>query len=187
MHKTIGLNIRNRRKKINISLRELAKQAGVTPSFISQIESGKACPSLSTLVKISNGLKTTIQNLIIEESPVINNSIVKKRERKVLMNLDHGIEMFFLIDKPADKQIEAILFKMKENAHAGSSLYRHFGYEFGFLIRGSVEITTDIAKYVLKKGDSIYLSSNIPHFLRNIHKGESEILWIVSPTNIDTQ
>ena len=49
------------------------------------------------------------------------------------------------------------------------------------VIKGAMEITLNDTKYVLRKGDSIYFNSSIPHFFKNIHKESTEALWVVTP------
>ena len=51
--KIIGVNIKRAREEKGDTLRELAKKLNVSASFLSQIETGKASPSLATLKNIS--------------------------------------------------------------------------------------------------------------------------------------
>ena len=48
----IGQYLKQLRKEQNVSLNDVAKRVGVTTSFLSQVENGKATPSLSTLKNI---------------------------------------------------------------------------------------------------------------------------------------
>ncbi len=59
--KRLGSRIRNARKGSDISITELAEKLNVTPSTISNYESGRRVPTLKTLVKIS---EVTDRNLI---------------------------------------------------------------------------------------------------------------------------
>ncbi len=45
---TIGSRLRQARLQLNISLREMARRINVSPSFVSQVELGKARPSVGT-------------------------------------------------------------------------------------------------------------------------------------------
>ena len=53
----LGKKLRHYRTKKDITLKELAGQIGVTPSLLSQIENGKAAPSLGTLKAIADVCK----------------------------------------------------------------------------------------------------------------------------------
>jgi DNA-binding XRE family transcriptional regulator/quercetin dioxygenase-like cupin family protein len=59
----IGGRIRAERSKRGISLRSLARSVGLSPSLISQIETGKCQPSVSTLYAITTALGVSIQDV----------------------------------------------------------------------------------------------------------------------------
>ncbi|QWZ07422.1 helix-turn-helix domain-containing protein [Nocardioides panacis] len=59
----LGERLKSIRLKQGLSLRELARQANVSPSFISQIENGKSQPSVATLYSFSQLLDISIDDL----------------------------------------------------------------------------------------------------------------------------
>jgi transcriptional regulator with XRE-family HTH domain len=60
---TLGEFIRKKRDEANISLRELARQIGITPPFLSDIELGRRNPSDDVLAKIAGYFKLPIEEL----------------------------------------------------------------------------------------------------------------------------
>jgi transcriptional regulator with XRE-family HTH domain/quercetin dioxygenase-like cupin family protein len=62
----IGQRIRAERAKRGISLRSLARGVGLSPSLISQIETGKCQPSVSTLYAITSVLGISVQDVFGE-------------------------------------------------------------------------------------------------------------------------
>ena len=66
----IGDRLRERRHELGWSLRELADRLGVSPSLISQIERGRANPSVSTLYSIVQALDVSLDELfaVLEEA-----------------------------------------------------------------------------------------------------------------------
>ncbi|MFA6079091.1 MAG: cupin domain-containing protein [Candidatus Omnitrophota bacterium] len=44
-----------------------------------------------------------------------------------------------------------------------------------------MEITLNEIEYILRKGDSIYFNSSVPHAFKNIGKDEAEAVWVVTP------
>lgn len=56
----IGVKLRSERHKQKLSLRELAALADVSPSLLSQIENGRANPSVMTLHHVANALSVPI-------------------------------------------------------------------------------------------------------------------------------
>lgn len=179
--KIVGVNIKRSREKQEITLRRLAEDVGVSASLLSQIETGKVSPSLSTLKKIADALMTTVGTLVGEDTKATDEPVLRKNDRKVLSHLSEGVKMFMLTYKNANKQMEPLLFKLDPNASSGKSMYKHFGQEFVLILKGTLEIKLNDVRYVLKKGDSIYFNSNIPHQFKNIDKGVTEAAWIVTP------
>lgn len=67
----IPRNIRYQRKGAGLSIRQMAKKAHISPSFLSDIERGRSRPSLGTLDLIASALGVSISELIDEDhSPV---------------------------------------------------------------------------------------------------------------------
>ncbi|MCX7918396.1 MAG: XRE family transcriptional regulator [bacterium] len=179
--KLVGVNIKRYREERQITLRDLASKLNVSASFLSQVETGKASPSLSTLKNIADALHTTVGSLIGETEPTATQPVVREKERKSLKQLGKGIKLYLLTSPDPNKQMEPLLFKLDKEANSGEASYRHFGQEFVLVLKGTLEITLNESKYILKKGDSIYFNSSIPHLFRNVSKGTTEALWVVTP------
>lgn len=63
----IGKQIRKRRLECGITQEAIANQLDVNPSHISNIENGRANPSLTVLVKIANILQCSVDFFIEQE------------------------------------------------------------------------------------------------------------------------
>jgi transcriptional regulator with XRE-family HTH domain len=59
----LGIRLKRLREKSGMSVRGLARQLGVSPSFVSQIENGKSQPSVATLYSLSQQLGASIDEL----------------------------------------------------------------------------------------------------------------------------
>jgi len=59
----LGARLRQVRQHSGRSLREVARQLGVSPSFVSQLENGKSQPSVATLYSLSQLLEVSIDQL----------------------------------------------------------------------------------------------------------------------------
>jgi Predicted transcriptional regulator with C-terminal CBS domains len=62
-----GSIIKHFRKEKGISQKGLAKLAGISNSYLSDIEVGRTNPSLKTLLKIAKVLEVDINTFVIEE------------------------------------------------------------------------------------------------------------------------
>lgn len=59
----LGARLRTARQKAGLSLRALAREMGVSASFVSQLENGKSQPSVATLYSIAQLLDVSIDEL----------------------------------------------------------------------------------------------------------------------------
>ena len=59
----LGLQLRVGRKRSGLTLRELARRIGVSPSLLSQVENGKSQPSVATLYALAKALDLSIDHL----------------------------------------------------------------------------------------------------------------------------
>jgi transcriptional regulator with XRE-family HTH domain/mannose-6-phosphate isomerase-like protein (cupin superfamily) len=64
----LGQRLREVREDRGLSLRQLARQLGVSPSFVSQMETGKSQPSVATLYSLSQLLGVSIDRLFVSEA-----------------------------------------------------------------------------------------------------------------------
>ena len=75
MNQVVAYNIKALREKNKLSIDELSKLSGVSKSMLAQIERGDGNPTISTLWKISNGMKVPFDALTVR--PKVTHEIVK--------------------------------------------------------------------------------------------------------------
>lgn len=61
----------------------------------------------------------------------------------------------------------------------GGDLVSHDGYEYGYVLKGTLEIVVGSETFTLNEGESMGFDSRIPHRLRNVGKGAFEGIWFV--------
>src|SRR6478752_3015068 len=94
----IGAKLREEREKRNLTLRELARRVGVSPSLISQIELDRVNPSVSTLWSIVTVLGMTMSEVFGETTDAAGtvatsqvNRVVATPETRRVINLASGV------------------------------------------------------------------------------------------------
>lgn len=65
-YKKLGVSIRSKRKKLGLTQEELAEKVNLSPTHISNIETGKTKVSLQALILICNVLNCLIDELLID-------------------------------------------------------------------------------------------------------------------------
>jgi transcriptional regulator with XRE-family HTH domain len=95
----IGSYIRSQRQSAQVSLRQLARTAGVSNPYLSQIERGLRKPSAEILQQIAKGLRISAEALyvkagILEEKPasavtdaVLVDPSLTERQKQVLLDV----------------------------------------------------------------------------------------------------
>src|SRR3954468_6878577 len=84
----VGERLRERRKELSVSVRELARRVSVSPSLISQIENGKASPSVGTLYAIVTEMGLSLDALFADAGN--GDSPSPRRVAAADGNLDNG-------------------------------------------------------------------------------------------------
>ena len=76
--------------------------------------------------------------------------------------------------------MEPHLFRIAPRSGSGES-YTHEGEEFLYVLRGTLHISLEEEKYLLKTGDSFYFESSLPHRWDNPGRSETWVLWVNTP------
>lgn len=181
MMKTIGEKLKKSRNDKNISLRELAAKVELSASFLSQIEQGKASPSIENLKKIANSLDVKVGYLIDEEEDLERNvQFLRSEEIRYAESKGSNTKLSLLVNL-REKNIEPIMYEIAPNGESGKDFYSHAGEEFVYIIEGELEVYIEDTTYHLRKGDMLYFKSNIRHRFKNKTKKQVKALWVVSP------
>jgi transcriptional regulator with XRE-family HTH domain len=126
--RNIGEYIRQQRGNAQISLRQLAKQAGVSNPYLSQIERGLRKPSAEILQQIAKGLRISAEALYVQAGildlptggPVVDavraDLTITERQKQVLLDI---YESFRRENKPAQSTVEGSDVDISEEKEAG--------------------------------------------------------------------
>ena len=78
----LGPRIRSLRQARRLTLREVSQRAGVTESFLSQVERDVTSPSIATVQRIARALDLSIAQLFAEE-PETGRVVRREARRRV--------------------------------------------------------------------------------------------------------
>jgi transcriptional regulator with XRE-family HTH domain len=196
----IGPRIREERARREVTIRALARVVGVSPSLISQIETGKSQPSVSTLYGITSALGLSLEDLFDaddgEESagPAASVTGIRylSRDRtkgvgphvsaddRELLSLETGVTWERLGQVP-NHHVEFLLvtYQPESSSSSDGRLMRHSGTEYAYLISGELELALGFDKYPLGAGDSVCFESTRPHSYHNNGKVPAVGVWFV--------
>ncbi|HBH05601.1 MAG TPA: hypothetical protein DDX92_03240 [Flavobacteriales bacterium] len=180
----MGIRIKWKRELFGFRIKDLSERIGVTSSLISQIESGKAYPSIVTLKKIADALQTTVGELIGENETFGKHPLLKATERRFVKKNRNGTSLHMLSYHDPSKQIEPYLIHFAKDATSKGIMTSKFpGQEFCFVLKGEFEAEVNKERYHLTEGDGFYFNSKESHLFRNTSDKEAEMIWIITPNN----
>ena len=164
----IGEKIKNLRTILGLTQEELAERAELTKGFISQLERGLTSPSISSLEDVLEALGTNISDFFKEE----------KEEKFVFQKFD-AYETIF--ENAQKNSMEPIIITLNEQKSFSRTYEPFEGEEFGYVLKGKVELHLGTKVFVLKEGECFYTSGQFERSIINLSKKESKVLWITNP------
>jgi transcriptional regulator with XRE-family HTH domain len=199
----VGPRLRLHREQQQLSLREVARRLSISPSALSQIETGKSRPSVSTLYAIVSELGISLDELFDgrEPSPAVPKGRVAKPRAQARptpapsaldsdrvqraatrhgIDLQSGVRWERLTALPdAEADFLYVVYDVGGSSSQNDLFMRHAGCEYGLVLTGTLEVTVGFETYALGPGDSISFDSTIPHRLRNTGSEPATGVWFV--------
>ncbi|EMS78504.1 MULTISPECIES: cupin domain-containing protein [Desulfotignum] len=174
-----GKRIKQYREKKGWSLRKLAGKAGISPSMLSQIESAKVDPSLSTLRKIAICLEVPLFFLVLDYSAPAHKK-VKVNESRLAVFPNDGL-IYQIIHSDQEKKMGIHIGVLEKGGATSADLLPHDGEECLIVLEGSMQVVYENETIDLAAGESLYFDSSVPHKLQNIQDEPCRFYLIISP------
>jgi transcriptional regulator with XRE-family HTH domain len=190
----LGSKLKEIRRGQGVTLQQIADQTGLSKSFVSQIETGSANPSIASLKKITDVLGVPLGALFTNSengngdlyaggaSPGLDRGevrVVRRDRRKMLVEPGKKGRMY-LLTPDLQRRLEVILGE-EEPGNADEDWYSHVGEECGFVLEGRYEVSVGDQVFVLEAGDSISFPSHLPHKMRVLGDQPVRTIWVITP------
>jgi transcriptional regulator with XRE-family HTH domain len=196
----IGGRLAAHRARRGIKVSALARQIGVSPSLISQIERGQSRPSVSTLFALAEALDVPVDAFfrdgdhseaappepprlgVVGEPPPSDRqqrNLVRRGERSAI-DIEGGVRWERLTPAPLD-DLEFMELVYGPGAESHPALYRHPGMEMVLVLSGKLVIFLAFERYDLEPGDSITFPSSTPHRYLNPTEETTRAVTVILP------
>jgi transcriptional regulator with XRE-family HTH domain len=176
----IGERLAGLRQQAGLSIRALARAAGVSPSLISEAERGLVEPSIGVLKRIASVLEVNL-TYFFSSPGSSGETVIRPADRRQLSEL-HGVT-YELLAPDHVRTLEPIFGRLEPGASSGDEPYVHDGEEWGIVLIGKLKVWVGTEVYFLEPGDSIYFPSTVPHRVANAADEITEYLWVNSPAS----
>ncbi|MEE1890241.1 helix-turn-helix domain-containing protein [Pseudomonas carassii] len=175
----LALAIKRERLQAGLSVTELAKRAGVAKSTLSQLESGIGNPSIETLwsLAIAMGLQVTR----FFEQPRQHLRVIRANEGMTAYAEASNYAATLLADCPAGVQRDIYRLKVQPGEARLSQPHLPGTIEHVVLCTGSATIGPASEPMLLRAGDYISYSANVPHVFEALEANTTAVMVIEHP------
>lgn len=178
----LGARVRALRQQRRVTLRELAGNAGVSPSLISQFERGQVNVSVGVLRRIAQALGLATADLF-DAGTAASHQLVRRRERPRLPT-GPGAWKYLVSAAPA-KHVEVYTAEIQPGGLTSDEPYAHgSSQEILLVLRGEITCQVGDSSFEMFEGDSVEYQTDVPHRVANTSKEPAEVLWVISPPSI---
>ena len=175
----LGERLRAIRLLRRLTLREVAEAAGVSESFVSQLERGRSSASVATLQRLAAAVGIEVSDLFAAE-PLTGGRVLRRQERQ-LLEWGHLGRKALLTPKPFHA-LEVVAAAFDPGGSTGDEPYTHGDSEELLLVlAGRVHLQLGSELLDLETGDSVNYRSSTPHRVSNPGDEAAEVLFVISP------
>jgi transcriptional regulator with XRE-family HTH domain len=193
----MGDRLRQARAARGLSLRQLAETLGVSPSLISQVETGRAKPSVNTLYALANELGISLDTLLFMDteppSPhldgdaagesfeaVLPHDPVQRAASRSSIRLGSGV-LWERLTTESIRNVDFlhVTYEVGGESSPADAFQRHSGQEWGYVLSGTLTVRIGFDEFLLQPGDAISFDSGTPHRLFNAGDVPARAVWFV--------
>ena len=179
----IGEQLRELRQVKNLTLREVADKAGISVSYLSQLERNQSRLPIGVLRRIGDALGVQMNWFFqrpgaadATESDIVVRAA--KRRRMAFTGLGIAEE---LLSPNLGGPLELLLSTIDPGAD--SEDYAHDGAEAGYVLSGVLDLWVSGRQFRLSEGDSFSFKSTQVHRCANPGELPTRVLWVITPPN----
>lgn len=175
----LGSAIRERRLARGMTLVELAADVELSQPFLSQVENGRARPSMASLYRIAHALDTTPQAFFggpVGDAP--GPVVVRSGDVRTVPVGDAGGDAAAVCRLLLTGDVPFHVLELVDLPPAHLGYWEHDGFEAVVVTAGEVELDVGGDLTILRAGDVASYSARLPHRLRSVGRGSSRVLLI---------
>jgi mannose-6-phosphate isomerase-like protein (cupin superfamily)/DNA-binding XRE family transcriptional regulator len=168
----VGGEIRRWRQTRGLTLALVGQRSGLNVGYLSQIENGKAVPSLDALISISAALDVPTAWLLLDSAPVPRVVRAADRPRRTGPN---GASMAE-VDGGTARDVRILEASVPVGASTG--VHAHTGDEHHVVLSGRFRMTQGETTVEVGPGDYVAWDPTIPHDVESLGPEPGRILVI---------
>ncbi|MBA4131509.1 MAG: MerR family transcriptional regulator [Hyphomicrobium sp.] len=180
----IGREVRAFRKKLGITVSDLARATGLSLGMLSKIENGVTSASLTTLQRLSRALGVPVTALFRRFEEKRDAVFVRAGQGLVIerrgTRAGHQYQLLgFSGGNASGLVVEPYMITLTEKSDV-FPLFQHSGLEFLYMLEGEVVYRHGDKLYTMLPGDSLFFDADAPHGPEELIKLPIRFLSIIS-------
>jgi transcriptional regulator with XRE-family HTH domain len=180
----IGHEVRAYRKKLGITVTDLAAATGISLGMLSKIENGNISPSLTTLQSLSRALGVPLTAFFRRYEEPRNAVFVKAGQGVELerrgTRAGHQYNLLGHIDNNSSGVVvEPYLITLTADSDVFPT-FQHEGMEFLYMLEGEVVYRHGDQLFPMQPGDSLFFDADAPHGPEQLVRLPAKYLSIIS-------
>lgn len=168
------------RKKRGLTLEQLAAASGVSRSMLSQIERGKANPTLAVTLRIAQAFGMNIGDLVDQPWTASRIEVVRGDDASQLFRDDHDCRIRTLSPLNMEKNVEFYEIRLAPGARLKSAAHFDGTRELLTITQGHARISAGENRCELGPGDSAHYHADLEHTIENSGEGELVSFLVVT-------
>ncbi|HIT76294.1 MAG TPA: helix-turn-helix domain-containing protein [Candidatus Avipropionibacterium avicola] len=169
----IGARLRALRQARGWTLDELSAQAGMSPSTLSRLESGKRQASLELLLPLTRRLGVSLDELVdpAPTDPRVRRSPIRRAGLLITPLSPEGapVATYKITYPPV-----SVLPRLRT----------HAGYEWLYVLSGRLRLRLEDQDLVLSRGEAAEFDTHLPHAMSAAGSRKAEVLSIFSSEGV---
>lgn len=170
----LGRRIKMLRVARGLTLKDLEERGGISATHVSEIERGKASPTVGALGRIARALDLRPAALV-EPKLLPEVSVVRAADRARL-SVQWGQARLEALSEPIEGGLLSMHVFTLPIGREPSLVHHHEGEEWTMVLEGVVEIVVDGEKHVLREGDSLHFRAHRTHAYVNLGSNVARLL-----------
>jgi transcriptional regulator with XRE-family HTH domain len=176
----IGERLKELRSARGLSLRDLAGQAGVSATLLSQIERSITDPSLETMRRLAGVFGESISSMFSETAPP--QVWISRPGERSLLTAPKGQVAYERLTA-GNGQLEVLRALLLPGQVSADEPRGHASTECVYVVAGRLVAQVAGVDYQVVGGESISFDSRLPHRYLNQSQSPVEIILSVTPPN----
>lgn len=177
----LASKLKRMRQERGLSLADVARNTGLSASFISLIENGKSDITFSRLYRLMQFYGVGLDKLEPADRHAL--SIVRSSDQRRIYSPAEGIEVHLLV--PDSSRLMLPMIAIYQPGAQLTEAAMHDGEDFLHVIEGRFLLEVEgWEAVVLEEGDSAYYSASAPHKQRNLSSSASKFFGVMSPPSL---